>query len=362
MRAFNLVFAIVLAHSGAAPAGQLMRTKLSIEEGSLPPLKTPFRCATDLDGQPYSTRSIEDCRKAISSLPYVNHVNVRIKSANAEEASVEFSISAKPLRITELRFDVGENELPRLREWLARNPNNLRLGSPYSSDAESATYQGIKQYYLARGVLVGIVPTLHFDYREGAARIFFQIVQGPAVPVQPAYFPYGDACEDEVSYMDWSAIDQFVPVNLVESQIRLRALGTCFSPGLVERDQMTLEQLGVFEEAGLTYSGSKGSRNVVLKLRGKHLEVAEVSVNAFGPFGQCTADLKGRLALKANMTYDSDLSQHSIRDLTQACSGSDRWVEIVERDDLTPDRRLLVSFTVLAFPLQTIFVDGQIAQ
>jgi hypothetical protein len=354
---FGLLVLLLGSSSCAASPQQVMTTALRLAEGSIPPVGGPFGCVVDLDGKPYSSELVQNCVKLITKTSYVLDVRVESNDLPNGRMFTEFVVRAKALPTKELTFVVQQEELPPLQEWLKRNPNNLRLGGIYSAAAESSTYQGIRQFYLARGVLVGIVPTVRLDYNEGIASINFEIIKGPSVPPQPEYFPYGGTCQDELTYMDWSQVDEFVPIPLVESQIKLRSLGGCFTPEFVKQDQDALRKLGIFQDVAINYSGSNGSRHVSVKLKGKPLSVAEIGVRTFGNYSNCAENHKQDLALKVTETYTAASAHKSGEYLEQACSGPGRWVEVNEEDHLTEGGQLRVFFNVLVFPLQTVFVD-----
>ncbi len=344
--------------ANAAHADQEMSTYLRLTEGSIPPVGTPFNCVADLDGKPYSAKLVQNCLQLIAHVPYI--LSARIQSNRLPEGGkhIEFVVRAKALVTQVLSFTVQPDDLPRLQAWVALNPNNLKTGGTYTPAAGSSTYQAIKQFYLARGILVGIVPTVRLEYRNGTAEVNFAITKGPNVPPQPAYFPYGPVCEDEVTYVDWSQVDQSVPIPLVEAQLRIRALGTCFTPEFAKQDEETLKNMAIFKNASLEYSGAKGARHMAVKIKGAPLPLAAINIRSFGAYTKCAENRAHDLPLVSTNLYSSAVARETTEYLKKVCSGPDRWVEVTEDDHLTQNGQLQVSFNVLVVPLQSVFIDG----
>ena len=352
------IFTMLLFGTGNSAALQEMTTALQVTQGSIPPVDGPFQCVTELDGKSYSELLVQNCLEHIRKLSYVLDAQTESKNLPNGGLFVEFIVRAKELRVNELNFAVPAEDSAQLERWLNRNPNNLRLGATYTPKAESSTYQGIKQFYLARGTLVGIVPSVHLYYSEGKARLTFEVIRGPEVFQSPAYFPYGDACDDEIKSVDWSGADDFVPVPLAESVARLRSTGVCFNAELVTQDREALRNLAAFRKSDVNYSGGRGARQISFKLAGKPLTMTEVNIRNFGPYATCAGAAKQHLSLQPGQIYSAASARRDGEYLHKVCSGPGRWVEVSEKDELTEAGSLRVFLDVLTFPLQTVFVDN----
>jgi len=329
-------------------------------EGSLPSLRSAFRCVSDLDGKTYNKGQIKNCLDSIAALPYVQSVNPESNNLPNGNVFVEFVVQAKELGVQELTFGVPLDDEKPIRHWIAKNPNNLRIGGVYTANAETSTFQGIRQFYAAKGTLVGIVPTVRLNYNKGDAQIRFDIVEGPHVSPKPVYYPYAPTCDDEVHYLDWSQVDQFVPVPLMESLIKLRALGACFAPEQIKTDEKALADSGLFKKAAVTYSGPRGERRVALNVQGRTIRVRKIAVAYYGSNEHCeTTDIEPELALKAGDTYTRPRAELSIEYIEKACSMPGQWIEVIESDERADDLDLKVTFNVLRFPLQSVFIDGK---
>jgi hypothetical protein len=351
-----VVFFLGHTYTASAFPQQIAKTELQLEEGSIPPHDSNLRCISDLDAKPYSAELIDKCLHSIARARYILDARVETTNRNDGTHLVDFIVRAKTLITKDLTF-AAEGIGP-LQDWIARNHNNLQKGGIYTPEAEASTYQAIKQFYLAQGIMVGIVPTVRLNYGSGVALVHFQVVDGPRVPRKPAYFPYGPACEDEVTYIDWSEVDEHVPLPLMESLLKLSALGSCFEPELMRQDQDTLKNFPLFETASVELSGTKGDRHLSVKVKAKPLIVGQITIHTFGS-PVCSRGQESRLPLKLGEIYTSLKARDSADYLSTSCGGSTRWTEVAETDEVMENGQLQVIFEVLGFPLQAVFVDGE---
>ena len=95
-------------------------------------------------------------------------------------------------------------------------------------------------------------------------------------------------------------------------------------------------------------------------MKGRNLPVSNIAVTYYGPNEQCaTMDIEPKLAPKAGETYTRQRAEFSSEYIEKACSIPGQWIEVTESDERTDDSKLKVTFNVLRFPLQTIFIDGK---
>jgi outer membrane protein assembly factor BamA len=353
--AFFFLIAQSTARAGDAP---IVRSAIR-SIGSVPPGDSLFKCTTDLNGKPYSDEAIHACLKSLEGLSFVQQVKVHKSGLDDGRVLVEFEVSARPLPIREMTFDCGQGEKSELEAWLKTSPGTLRLGAPFSRDEEAVTYQAVKSFYLSRGRLVGIVPTVDLRFREGTASVSFRIVYGPQVRPEPQLSPHGPPCSDAITGEDWSSTDKYVPFALVYSAVSLSAPLACYSKEAAQHDQSVLDGLGILESSAVEYTGEPGSRVISYKLKGKPITLGDVSIQTFGSAESCFQAARQSLDLKAGETYLRQNADQSAKNVEKACSQQPgMWTEVKETDRLTTDRRLQVVFNVLTFPLQTVLVDG----
>src|SRR5271168_4223692 len=329
--------------------------------GSVPPDDSLFfPCTRVLNGKPYSDAAVHSCVQSLEKLSFVHRVKVHKSSLDdgTGRVLVEFEVSAKPLPIREMNFDCSEGEKSELEAWLKISPDTLRVGAPFSRDDYSVTYQAIKFFYLSRGRLVGIVPTVDLRFREATASVSFKIVYGPEVRSEPQLPPHGPNCPDAITSRDWSSADKYVPFALIHSAVSLSAPLACYSREAAQHDQSVLDGLGILESSAVEYTGEPGSRVIRYRLKGKPVTLADVSIQTFGSADSCLEAARQSLKLKAGETYLRQDADQSAKNVEKACSQLGMWTEVTETDRLTADRRLQVVFNVLTFPLQAVLVDG----
>jgi hypothetical protein len=355
------VFCFLIAQSAArASDAPIVRSAIRAI-GSVPPDDSLFfPCARELNGKPYSYAAVRSCVQSIEKLSFVQRVKVHKSSLDdgTGRLFVEFEVSAKPLPIREMTFDCGQGEKSELEAWLKISPGTLRLGAPFSRDDYSVTYQAIKSFYLSRGRLVGIVPTVDLRFREATASVNFKIIYGPEVRPEPQLPPHGPPCSDHIAGENWTSTDKYVPFALVFSTVSLSAPVACYSEAAAQRDQAALDGLGILESSLVEYGGEPGSRTISYKLKGKPTILADVSIHTYGSADSCIEAAKQSLKLKAGETYLRQNADQSATSIERGCSRPGMWTEVTEADRLTTDGRLQVVFNVLTFPLQTVMVDG----
>ncbi len=301
--------------------------------GSVPPDDSLFfPCTRELNGKPYSDAATRACLESLKRLSFVQRVKVR--KSNLDDGTgrilVEFAVSAKPLPIKEMTFDCPPEDKPLLKEWLKVSPDVLRVGAPFSRDEHSVTYQAIKSFYLSRGRLVGIVPTVDLRFREGTASVNFRIVYGPEVRPEPPFPPHGPPCSDEITGESWSGTDKYVPFALVYSAVSLSVPAACYSKEAAQHDQSVLDGLGILESSAVEYTGEPGSRVIRYRLKGKPVTLADVSIQTFGSGDSCLEAARQSLKLKAGETYLRQNADQSAASIEEACSRPGIWTEVTE--------------------------------
>jgi len=286
---------------------------------------------------------------------------VHINKSDMEDGRilVEFVATAPSLKIDEMTFDIPKEEEAQLRRWLSSNPDLLRVGGPFTRDAESITWAAINRFYLARGTLVGIVPTINLDFHSGKAKVQFQITKGSAVPTLPAIPPYGPECADPITAIVWSGTDDHVPRTLIESMIQLHATAACYTPEAAQHDQAILNALEILERPAVDYTAQDGRRQIFFNLKGKLLTVRKISLQGYGSPGKCLDNVKENLKLRSGDTYSRSNANQSVEYLSKACAQLGYWTDVKEQAELSADRQVDVTFHVLVVPLQTVFVDNR---
>ena len=332
-----------------------------LTEGSVPPAQVLYTCVHQLDNKPFSDQQINDCAAKLAAIHFLRDVKVRTRETD-DWWNVEFVLTAKSLTLDELKIDSFDNQQIGIMKMLALNENNLRVGGIYSPPAEESTYQGIRQFYRAKGKLVGVVPKVTLNFDQGKAGILFTVVEGPTIPFYPLIPPYGESCSDRVMSISWFRSDDGLPLELIESGLALSYPFSCFSEALAQRDKSYLSKMPILSGALVDYSGPVGSRHIEYKLKAKPLKVEQTNLRGFGniPSDLQNTDptLLSNLSLRTGDFFSHNAATKSVDYLKKKFSRDRFWTEIIVQEELLGQDAIRVTYSVLVFPLQTVIVDG----
>jgi hypothetical protein len=361
-RVWLLILLSTISFADPSVAGKDVKTVVR-SEGSIPPARILLACIHELDNKPFSDPQIKDCVGKLTANHFIRDVEVHTKETEDGRVLVEFVLHGESLTVDELRIDAFDKQQAEILKHLSLNDNNLRVGGTYSWPAESSTYEGIRQFYRVRRKLVGIVPKLRLDYTQGKAWVSFTVIPGPTTLPQPLIPPYDQICKDRVTSISWWGTGDEVPVELVESNLGLASVNSCFTDELAQRDRAYLSTLTILSAPRVDYSGSAGSRHVEFALKARPLRVAEVDLRGFGDLpsdlGKTNPSILNSMNLKAGEFFSHSAATKSAEYLKKAFSRDGYWVEVAVQEELSGTDKLLVTFSVLVFPLQTIIVDGK---
>jgi hypothetical protein len=339
-----------------------------LSEGSVPPaFVESFVCIHDLDDKPFSDPLIQNCVAQLRANYFIRDVKVRSKEMDEGRwASVEFVLTSEPLKVDEFAIRTFDAQEPNIWKILSKSDDNLHVGGIYSWPAEAAAYNAITFFYRAQGKMVGVVPEVKLDYKQGKAWVNFRVVQGPAILKQPSTPPYGEWCDDRITYVDWSSSDDGIPVDLIESGLTLASPFTCFSNELAERDKAHLSNLSFLSSSSVEYSGAFGNRHIQYKLKAKPLTVEQINLRSFGDASTYLEDrnssLLKNLSLKTGEPFSRSAASRTAEYLQRRFSPKGYWSVVTVQEEVSGTQGLSVTFSVLVFPLQTIIVDGQVLQ
>jgi hypothetical protein len=235
----------------------------------------------------------------------------------------------------------------------------LQESRPYSTDAEAVTWEGIRQFYRTKGISVAATPTVLLDYNAGNANVKFKIIRGPVIPKEGAFPPYGKPCDDLVMGIDESQIDDYVPRQYVESNIKLISGHVCYTPEVARLDIDSLNEMSFLESVAVKYSGKVGRRQVSYKLTGKPLTVRNIKLEGYGASAPCLHTSNQKLNISTGDIYSRTVADKTTRNLEEnLCPQQGYWTEVIEQDNPISDNQVDVTFSVLADPLQTIVING----
>jgi hypothetical protein len=352
---------------GVGASIQPMKT-IVISEGSVPPAFELFGCIHKLDDKPFSDPLIQGCAAELRAIYFIRDVKVSTKEMDEGRwVSVEFDLSSGPATVDEFTIETFDSQEPAIWKMLSRSDANLHVGGIYSWSAESAAYNAITFLYRAQGKLVGVIPEVKLDYKQGKAWVNFRVVEGPATLKHPLTPPYGDWCDDRVTYIDWSSSDDGIPFDLIVSGLALGSPFTCFSNELAQKDKAYLSNLSFLSAPSVEYSGPFGNRTIRYKLKAKPLKVEKINLRGYGHAPSNLGDgddpsLLKNLKLKNGELFSRWAVQESTEYLRKSYTRDGYWAEVSVQEEPSGADALRVTFSVLVFPLQTIIVDGHVLQ
>jgi hypothetical protein len=360
---FLLVFPLCFSHANLrANAGAKKISALLTTEDSVPPVWGQYKCVHELDGKLFSDEQINDCATRLRANPYLRDVTIHTTEL-ADTWVVEFVLRGEALVLDEFTIETFDHKQVDILKLLSVNDKNLHVGGIYSPDAEASAYEAIRQFYRARGRLVGVVPKVRLDYKKRVAKVDFQVILGPTILADPLVPPYGDACADRMTVIDWWASDDGVPVELVQSGLALGPPFACFSEELAQRDRDYLSTMKILSSSSVEYSGSVGNRRIHYKLEAKPLKVEQINVRGFGELpsnlGTSEPNLNDSLSLKVGEVYSRAAARNTVEYLKKQFSHDGKWTDVTVDEELLSADSLRVTFSVLVFPLQTVIVDGR---
>jgi hypothetical protein len=335
-----------------------------LTEGSVPPAQVLYSCIHELDNQPFSDAQIKSCAEKLRANYFIQ--DVKVKTTELKDSwAVEFALSGESLNLDEFQIHTFDNQKPALLAMLSRNNDyTLHAGSIYTIPAELSTYNGIRQFYRARGQLVGVVPNVNLDYKQHRALVSMRVVPGPPILPKPLAVPYGEPCgDDHIISISWWGTSDGVPMELVQSGLALRWPLTCFSEELAQRDKTYLANLAILTEDLVQYSGAFGDRHIQYKLKAKPLKVEQIELRGFGDvpthIENSDPNLLNNLSLRSGDFFSHSAKNKSMEYLKKAFSRNGYWTEVTEREELIGTDGLRVTFSVLVSALQTVVVDGR---
>ncbi len=329
------------------------------KSGSVPEVPGLYACIWRLKGESYVEQTVDRCVQSISKTKYFTNVKAKAHSSGDNKVALTFVLDAPKLTVREIQFRSDPGDLPALKAWVAEDPDTLHEGQSYDRSKETETKNQISAYFQSQGRIVGVTSAVRLDYAGRSSRVEFDIAEGPRGPSNPVLpAPHDRKCPDVVAAMDWSDLNQYTPIPLLERMIILNAVGTCFSNETLMTDQSTLQQSGLFDSATLTASSDSHRPQITLRASSKPLTIGQVRLRFFPP-GDKGDEQVPQLPLKVGATYLRANAETTKHLLQKAFRAPGKKADIFENDSLEPDHTLTVVFDVLRYPEDELFINGR---
>jgi hypothetical protein len=326
------------------------------EHGSVPPVSHWFRCFHELQGKPYDKAKSEKCLASILSHPQIEKGKIIFKRYK-EVDELTFRLVSPSLIVTDVDLDVAAADLAQVHDLLEINGNALRAGEPYDWYRQGDSRLVIDLLLRSRGRRAEISSTQYFDYQKRTARVAFKIWEGPPSEPQRLTPPYGEPCEIMNSTFNLLDVDDFSPVEFVETQMKTKWLG-CFSEADLQDDQAKLRSMQFLKEASIAVDGSGGRRSVNVHLRGNPIPISRVRVRGYGLLKGLSESDTPPLAIHVGDVYSASGTRNQRQLLFSSFSRHGRRLTVFSDVQITTSGEAILDFSLLAYPDDLVYVDG----
>jgi hypothetical protein len=330
--------------------------------GSPPPISAWYACVRKLDGQlTFNLAQGNKClREILDHRKYFKSGRIEITPSKFDSELVVFVLESPPLKLTKIDYGIRNELQSEFRDYVTGNNLFPRVGDTYDSFYEGGNASLIGNFFESKGIMVGISKRIDLNYRAGTASLTYKMWEGPDGPVSPLLMD----CEDEprITYFSLLDLDDFTPRNLVLKSTYTRS-GECFSESAIRSDEQVLKNLKIFSAVSYTEGDGNGSgRGVLVHVRTDPLMVSEVSVEAFGLASREGVQKEStelpELPLKASQRYRQSEAEVSRRMLERYFKTDTAHARVFEDDEVGPDHTLKVTYQLLSWPADELYIDG----
>lgn len=332
----------------------------SENHGSVPPVSDWYACLRKLNGlQSYDPTEGERCLTAILSHGHFKSGHIRI-SSTAYGPLVIFVLESPPLRLTQIDYGIRKELKRDFEDYLASTPFVPQVGQIYDFRNELSAASRIEQFFAAEGFQVAISKKVDLNYKNGTASIAYRAWEGPEIASVP--LPRPSDCEVAIGNFSMLDVDDFAPLELILHSTRMH-LFSCYSERAIKEDEESLKNMKIFTDIKYSVDGSGDRRSVSLHARAKPLVVTSVLIDGFGLIS--TLDLEKQFGKAPNLPVQMDHIYHqsegrgSVELLGNHFKSKDIKALVFEDDQIGPDSTLKVTFHVLTYPVDELYIDGE---
>jgi len=154
-----------------------------------------------------------------------------------------------------------------------------------------------------------------------------------------------------------------VTLNLILKSTHTRD-GECFSELAIRLDEQRLRNLNIFSELNYAVGDGNGSgRGVSIHARTSELTVSDVSIDGFGLTSTASIPQNQnnfpKLPLQASHRYRYSDAERSRRLLQEYFQTNAAHAQVFEDDELGLNQTLKVTYHILTWPPDDLYIDGQ---
>jgi outer membrane protein assembly factor BamA len=354
-----LVSTPVCSHRTEAQSRAIVSSTAIKFDGTAPPLHSIYTCIQELRGRPYSQDETQKCVDRIKESNYFESVSATPRPLEANSMRLEFHLKAPALKIVELQYGISQLDKETLQAYLKKNGSTIGMGEVYDSAAQGMALQRMQQFFASEGRHVAISSRVVLDYRARTAQVQFKFFEGPRGPKESRFLVQNSGCKDEIEELNLTDVDDFVPLPLVEAQMKLRAF-SCFDHSLAREDEAALQRTGLFRVVRFHVRGAQGARRVLVEIQGKPVTVSRVNVVGYGLIQHGPIENLGELPLKANDAYKGSAALRTLDHLARLYQRHGRRVDVLQDVRQVRGENVEVTFSVLVYDDDELCIDGQL--
>jgi len=263
--------------------------------------------------------------------------------------------------MTHIDYGIRKEFKSEFQDYLASTNLISRDGDVYDRTREGLAPGQIEDWFATKGLRIAVSQKVNLDYRNRTASLVYHVWEGPE-GMSSSRIP-GPDCDTVISFFSKLDVDDFTPIHLIEQSTRTPN-DPCYSEETIRQDEEILKNMRIFTEVNFAVGGTGKRVTVSLHARTKPLQVSEVSFEGFGLMS--TQDIKKQqdklpeLPTKVNQTYEQSDAFKSASLLAGHFNAAKRFkTRVFENDEILPDSMLKVTFQILIYPIDEIYINGQ---
>lgn len=331
------------------------------DHGSAPPVSEWYSCIRKLDGQPtFDPAQGNRClREILGHRKYFKSGRIEIQPSKFDLELVIFVLQSPSLKLRTIDYGIRKELQSEFRDYVTRNNLFPRIGDTYAFRDESGNDGRIENFLKSKGIMAGVSRKVILNYQTRTATLSYRIWEGPEGPVSPLLTD----CDVRLTSFNLLDVDDFTPLNLILKSTYTRA-GECFSESAIRSDEQALNKMKIFSEVSYIEGNGNGSgRGVSIHARTRPLVVSQISIDGFGLASTESIQKESsnfpQLPLKMFEHYRRSEAEIS-RKLLEAYfkTGTVRG-RVFEDEEVGSDGTLKVTYHVLTWPTDELYIDGQ---
>lgn len=366
----RLLTAIVISAGfiwvGSARAQEAAHGRVFVDiksKGSLPPVASWYSCAMQMKGETaYDGDRARSCLQQILKIKYLTggHVETHKAGPNVE---VDFVLQALPLKLTEVDYGIPKDweESQSVDQLIHSDKNVLRLDDVYDASRDAYTIGALKELLRYHAIKGTVSRTAYLDYGNQTARLAYKIWEG--VPSRRAETWDSAHPDCKVLLAGFSLFDEThnTPPDLIQ-RLSSITVPSCYSEVRLREDEATMMKTGPFDAFRYDVIRGDASRAVSLHVRTKELQLSTLAFIGSGLLDKqnlAKAPDFPAIPMQVGDRYSTSVSGETIKVLKHHYERVDTNIAVYEEDQLTAPGGLAVTFHVLAYPSDKVYIDGQ---